>query len=78
MIPILLLAGLAIGLLPRWWRIAAVVAVGVVSVLLFERDDLITQPVDAAGVFVLAVVNTGAGAFFGWLIRRLVTTRPNA
>lgn len=77
MVPILIVAGLVISLLPRWWRIAAVLAVGAASVLIFARDDLITQPTDMLGIVGLAVINAGIGAFFGWLIRSLLARRSD-
>lgn len=78
MIPILLLVGLVVGILPGWWRIAGVVAVGVASVLLFANDDLLRHPIDGVAVFGLAVVNTAAGAFITWLLKRLITTKPGS
>ncbi|HYH11589.1 MAG TPA: hypothetical protein VD789_04460 [Thermomicrobiales bacterium] len=72
MIPILLLVGFVNGLLPGLWRVAVVVPVGTMSVLLLATDNLITQPIDAVGVFGLAFL----GPSFAWLIRRLPTHRP--
>lgn len=74
MIPILVVAGLIIGFLPRRWPIVGVVAIGIGGTLLFASDDLLSGPLDAFAVFAIGAINAAAGAFVAWLIKRLIST----
>lgn len=72
MIPTLLLAGLPIGLLPRWWPVVGVLIAGIGWTILFAVDDLLSGPVDAIFVFAFGVANLAGGAFIAWLVKRLI------
>ncbi|HWV34794.1 MAG TPA: hypothetical protein VNZ55_04125 [Thermomicrobiales bacterium] len=70
MIPTLLLGGLLIGLLPRWWPIVGIIIAATIWTILFALDDLLASPVDTVFVFVLGAVNLTASAFVTWLVKQ--------
>lgn len=72
MIPILVLAGGVLGLLPRWWPIAAVLLATVAWTFLWADDDLLQSTTDAIFIFVWGLINIGAGAFIAWLAKRFI------
>lgn len=74
MIPILLMTGIVIGLLPGRLPIPGVLVAAIIWTVLFARDDLLTGPLDTAFVFAWGIVNLAAGAFIAWLIKRLIST----
>lgn len=74
MIPLLFIAGLVIGLLPRWLPIAGVVLAAIAWTLFWGDDDLLQTPTDAAFVFAWGLASLAVGALIARTAKRLIAT----
>lgn len=77
MIPVLLVMGFLIGLLPRWLPITGVLAGAIAWTTLFASDDLLTGITDTVFVFIWGLANLAAGTFLAWLLKRFIAETAN-